>query len=186
MGNEVQAVQDLNQIEVIERKFRLSGWDNIADLWRIGVNFALRISDLLQIRFDQLEGEFLYVTEQKTRKPRRIKINDTARLLINKRRRQHPDHIYLFQATANRVANLDPKPLSRQYVSIKFALVGSELGLELGTHSMRKTRGYAMFQAGRPIEEIAKMLNHSNTGQTLRYIGIEQKNIDRTYTEFEL
>ena len=186
MGTEVQAVKDAGEISLIERKFRLSKWDNIGDLWRVGVNMALRISDLLSLRFSQLEGDYLFVYEGKTTKPRRIKINRPAREIIDKRRQMHPGHVYLFQSTANRVANMQAKPLSRQYVTSKFSLIGEEMGLNLGTHSMRKTRGHAMFKAGRSIEEIAKVLNHASTKDTLRYIGIEQADIDQSYDDFEL
>lgn len=181
----VEAVNK-EDIAIVERKFRLNGWDSTADLWRIGVNLALRITDLLAIRMDQLNGEFLTVIEGKTCKPRKIKINETARAVINKRRIANPDHIYLFQSTGNRVKNLPPKPLGRQIVTKRFQEVGRELGLDLGTHSMRKTRGKAMYEAGVSVEQIAKVLNHSNTRETLRYIGITQKTIDSTYTAFEL
>jgi len=56
----------------------------------------------------------------------------------------------------------------------------------LGTHSMRKTRGYAMHKAGRSIESIAKVLNHSSPTITMRYIGLVQQDIDESYTELEL
>jgi hypothetical protein len=43
-----------------------------------------------------------------------------------------------------------------------------------------------MFDAGVPIEKIAKVLNYSDTGVTLRYLGITQEAILKTYDEFEL
>ena len=107
----VEAVRDLGEITVIERKFRLNGWELTADLWRLGVNLALRISDLLSLRYDQLQGEFIYIKEGKTGKYRRIKINNTARSIIHRRQRHHPGHVYLFQATGNRVKNSRPKPV---------------------------------------------------------------------------
>jgi len=51
---------------------------------------------------------------------------------------------------------------------------------------MRKTRGYAMYDAGRSIESICKVLNHSTPAVTMRYIGIDQRDIDQSYVEFEL
>ncbi len=35
----------------------------------------------------------------------------------------------------------------------------------------------AMYQDGVPIEKIAKVLNHSNTTSTLRYLGISVKDL---------
>ena len=58
--------------------------------------------------------------------------------------------------------------------------------VHIGTHSMRKTRGYAMYDSGRSIESICKVLNHSTPAVTMRYIGIDQRDIDQSYVEFEL
>ena len=54
------------------------------------------------------------------------------------------------------------------------------------THSMRKTRGIGMFNDGVSIEKIAQVLNHSNTTSTMRYLGITQAAIMRTYDDYEL
>ena len=43
-----------------------------------------------------------------------------------------------------------------------------------------------MFDAGVPIEKIVKVLNHSDTGVTLRYLDITQEAVLKTYDEFEL
>ena len=51
---------------------------------------------------------------------------------------------------------------------------------------MRKSRGMAMFSDGVPIEKIARVLNHSNTTSTLRYLGIIKEEVLRTYDEYEL
>jgi hypothetical protein len=44
----------------------------------------------------------------------------------------------------------------------------------------------AMYQDGVPVEKIAKVLNHSNTTSTLRYLGITKKEVLKTYDEYEL
>ena len=175
-----------DEILLVERKFRANKWNTTADLWRIGVNLALRISDLLTLRYDQLTGDVLEIIEGKTLKKRRIIINNTARQVIEKRRLANPHDVYLFQATGNRVKSIPPKPLSRQYITRHFQAVSEETGLHLGTHSMRKTRGRAMYESGVPIEQICRMLNHTTPAVTMRYIGITQRSIDDTYTAFEL
>jgi site-specific recombinase XerD len=63
---------------------------------------------------------------------------------------------------------------------------GELLGLTINTHSMRKSRGMAMYQDGVPVEKIAKVLNHSNTTSTLRYLGITQEEVLKTYDDYEL
>ena len=44
-----------------------------------------------------------------------------------------------------------------------------------------------MYADGVPIEKIAKVLNHSNTTSTLRYLGwITKEEVLRTYDDYEL
>ena len=78
--------------------------------------------------------------------------------------------------------------IKRRSVSRVFQQVGRSVApkVALGTHSIRKTRGYAMQKAGRSIESIAKVLNHSSPAVTMRYICLVQQDIDDSYTEFEL
>ena len=58
------------------------------------------------------------------------------------------------------------------------------IGLKLGTHSMRKTRGWAMHKAGTPIELICRTLNHSSPAVTMRYLGITQEEVHALADEF--
>jgi hypothetical protein len=51
---------------------------------------------------------------------------------------------------------------------------------------MRKSRGKAMFDAGIPVETIARVLNHTNPLHTLRYLGISKEIVLATYDNFEL
>ena len=99
----------------------------------------------------------------------------------------HPDHVYLFQSFRNqRSKNRPAKLLSRRYVSRAFAAIGEEVGIDLGTHSMRKTRGYHLYKNTNDIARVMKMLRHSSEAVTLRYIGITQEDIDRDFAELEL
>jgi site-specific recombinase XerD len=54
------------------------------------------------------------------------------------------------------------------------------------TQSMRKSRGMDMYKDGVTVEKIAKVLNHSNTTSTLRYLGITQEDVLKTYDDYEL
>jgi site-specific recombinase XerD len=56
----------------------------------------------------------------------------------------------------------------------------------LASHSMRKSRGYHLFQAGVPIEHICKMFNHASTATTLNYIGITGETVSEMYLNLEL
>ena len=57
---------------------------------------------------------------------------------------------------------------------------------KVGTHTMRKTFGYHHYQKFKDIAILQKIFNHSSPQVTLRYIGIEQDQIDESYTNFVL
>jgi len=104
-------------------------------------------------------------------------------LVIIRRQQENPGDTWLFQVHSNRAKD---KPVSRVSVSRVFKDAGELLGLTINTHSMRKSRGMAMYKDGVPVEKIAKVLNHSNTTSTLRYLGITQEEVLKTYDDYEL
>ncbi|WP_044366076.1 tyrosine-type recombinase/integrase, partial [Vibrio fluvialis] len=79
-----------------------------------------------------------------------------------------------------------PQPITRRAVSMAFQQVGQELNIALGTHSMRKTRGYFLYQSTKDIGRVMKMLRHTSEGVTLRYIGITQDEVDKDFVSLEL
>jgi len=106
-----------------------------------------------------------------------------AILVIVRRQQENTADTWLFQVHSNRAKD---KPVSRVSVSRVFKDAGELLGLTINTHSMRKSRGMAMYKDGVPVEKIAKVRNHSNTTSTLRYLGITQEEVLKTYDDYEL
>merc|ERR1712023_55387 len=99
----------------------------------------------------QVRSGVIEIREGKTGKSRRVTLNGTAMAVVNKRIVANPAHTYLFQVESNRAKN---KPLSRSAVSKAFAEVGEILGIQLGTHSMRKTLGWVMHSQGASLERV--------------------------------
>ena len=180
--NAVEAVKDSNDIGLVERTLLKFFGERERDIWVFGINTALRISDLLNIRFSDIQDDTLPLREAKTGKQRTIKLNEKALQVIERRKKLGDE--YLFQAKSRNITK--SKPVSRQFVARCFKDVGDHLGLNLSTHSMRKTRGYHLHQSGVAIELICKMLNHSSPSITLRYIGVTQEDINQTYTNLVL
>lgn len=181
--NIVEAVKTTGEAETISRKLSLNAKGNplYADIWRFGVNTALRISDLLSLTFDDVKGDILTIKESKTGKTRYIDLNSSAKAIIERRRTVHPTHTFLFQVDSNRAKG---KAVSRVAVGAAFKAVGDEMSLQLGTHSMRKTRGWLMYNGGVSIEMICKTLNHSSPAVTMAYIGITRAEVAAMYHEF--
>lgn len=182
--NEVEAVKSKEDISTITSLLNKHGSEVYSDIWIVGINTALRISDLLAIKMADLTSDTLTLRETKTGKIRTITLNKPAQEVIRRRKETYPEDTYLFQAKANRAAS--EKPIDRSVVARKFKEIGEIVKIPLGTHSMRKTRGYQMYDAGVRIETICKVLQHSTPAMTLRYIGIEKQDIQNTYTSFEL
>lgn len=190
---QVEAVKDKFQRKYIQDRLRECG-QVYADIWNLGTNTALRIGDLLSLTMDDVKGIDLdadkirlNITEQKTQKARSILLNQTALEILQRRLKENPKQKYLFQSDARNIGR-QSKPVNRRSVLRVFSKVGESCApqIALGTHSMRKTCGYAMHQSGKSVDFICKVLNHSSPAITLRYIGIEQQDIDQAFIDLEL
>lgn len=184
---EVHAIKQRETVGRIGELLHQQFGQQMADIWNVGVNLALRISDLLSVRFTDIENDRLILTESKTGKTANIQLNDKAKGILQRIRQEHPAHEYVFQSYRNHQARYQgSKPLSRRAVTKAFSAIGDKLNLALGTHSMRKTRGYHLYKATNDIARVMKMLRHSSEAFTLRYIGITQEEIDKDFRELEL
>ncbi len=186
--NDVEAVKTKEGIEYVEYLLRKHYGDLYGDLWRIGVNMAFRISDLLAIEYAAIDfARKQYTTiEIKTNKERTVTLNSKALELIERRQREHPGDQFLFQVHSNRTASMPAKAIHRNNVGSAFKVVGEIVDVHLGTHSMRKSRGWAMHSDGVALELIAKVLNHSNIRDTMRYIGLDKQTVSDTYIDYVL
>lgn len=180
----VEAVKSFEDRIFVEKQLRKYG-DIYSDIWKLGINVGLRISDLLAIRYQDmdLESRTLHLKEKKTGKSKTILLNNTVVNIVNRRRKMYPHHHWLFEVECNRATG---KAISRSSVSRVFKEVGDSSSIQLNTHSMRKTRGYALYADGKPIELIAKVLNHSSPSVTMNYLGITKEEVLQTYVDYEL
>lgn len=184
---EVEAVKNESELSTVSVLLAKRHGEQMADIWSFGVNVALRISDLLKIRFTDIKGDRLIVQEGKTDKEANIQLNSKALEIVNLVRSRDTNSVFLFQSKRSRnITNKPAKPITRQAVSAAFKDVGETLGIALGTHSMRKTRGYHLYKKTNDIARVMKMLRHSSEAITLRYIGITQDDIDNDFNELIL
>ncbi|MNC77147.1 site-specific tyrosine recombinase XerS [compost metagenome] len=62
-----------------------------------------------------------------------------------------------------------------------------EFGLvDIGTHTLRKTFGYHMYQKTKDITLVKRLLNHSNESITMGYIGMDQDMMNTAMNRFGL
>jgi len=185
----VEAIKDIRDVKRVADLLTKHYGTHYSDLWLLGCNLALRITDLLNLKINQCQEALingnLRVKEGKTQKYRSILLNLTAQKVLRERIEAEAGDVYLFQSHSNRTKSI-VKPLSRQAVWKAFKAVGDIVGVSMGTHTMRKTRGCVLYENGVPIEQIAKVLNHSSPAVTMVYLGITQGEIDDTYRKFEI
>lgn len=181
--NTVEALTSAEEVEQVVSLLKKHYTPIYADIFKFGINAALRISDMLLITYDDVKANQLTLKESKTGKTRVITLNSAAKQIIIERKSLYPKHTYLFEVDSNRAKG---KPISRYTVAKVFKDVGEIVGKKLSTHSMRKTRGAIMYNQGVKIEKICMMLGHSSPAVTLRYIGITAKEVEDSYHEFVL
>ena len=163
----------------------------------IGVNVGLRISDLSTLRFENIDRRSWTYTliEKKTKKKRLIKFNAVCKKSIKELEKYYEEleystkEGYLFKSLSpyQKKLRLD-KPFTINGVSKEFKKIEEYLNIPypLGSHSLRKTWGKNVYDATLNIALIMKAFNHSSPGITLKYIGIEEEDINRLYEGIEI
>ena len=179
-----EPIRDKKQLRAMATYFLQKGQLRNYVLLNLGVHTALRISDLLRLRwedvYDEATGEFrshVTLTEQKTGKVKTIALNKQAiralRLYFPHRR-----GVYVFASRRGTGA------ISRiqAWRVIHGAAVALGLAGHISCHSLRKTWGYHAWtsQAVSPVV-IMDIYNHSSYEVTKRYLGVAQDDLDRAY-----
>ena len=89
---------------------------------------------------------------------------------------------YLFRS---QIGNNKPITTTQAYRILKHT--ASKIGLkEIGTHTCRKTFGYWHYKQYKDVAILQTIFNHSAPSITLRYIGINQDEVDKSYYNFSL
>lgn len=153
----------------------------------IGLNSALRISDILHLTYGDVYDfqtqkwkTHIIVKEQKTGKTNRIYMNSEIRRTLNNCIDVHGQNTnsWLFESQIQK-----EQPLSRYqaFRLIKEAAAFAGLDDHISCHSLRKTFGYYAWKKGTPPALLMNIYNHSTFQITKRYLGIEQDDRDEVF-----
>ena len=185
----VQPIKDPRKIKRMIAVLEKSNPRNVL-MFRVGLNTILRIQDILDLRVSDIfhpDGsfkEYLSLFERKTKKSKAIKLNSLIRIEIKKfvDRYDLKEDDYIFFSLHNPTRNLDRVEAWR---ILKKA--SDKAGIEnFGTHSMRKTLAWTIYQKTKDISLVMYMLNHQSPTATMKYLGLVQDSIDKTYEEFAI
>jgi len=176
----VDPIRRNKDIKSIAKLLSNSPRDNL--LFIMGINNGLRAGDLLKLRVsdvkDLKQGGELHIKEGKTGKNNVLAINKT----VYKALKHYLDVIspddddYLFKSRKG-----ENNPITIQAVNnyIKKWTGAINLKGNYGAHTLRKTWGFIQrTEYGVGFELLCKRFNHSNPAVTMRYLGIQDKEVN--------
>jgi len=175
----VVPIRNLEDIQAIEKLLSSNPRDRL--LFVLGTNNGLRVNDLLNLKVMDVKGlkagDSLMVTESKTGKRNWIVINKKVYKALSLYFDSNPDlspDDALFKSRKTGTA-LKIQAVNKMIKSWTEAI---NLHGRFGCHTLRKTWGYHMrTKYGAGFEVIAKRFNHSSPAVTMRYLGIEDKEV---------
>jgi integrase len=150
----------------------------------VGCYLGLRISDTLNLKWqDLLDKDHYIIIEKKTKKERRLTINMELKTLLNRHRMIHQPELdqYLF------VNRYGLKPISIQYVNEKLKEIFKNYKIQgqYSSHFMRKTLGRRVWSMNNYSEKslilLSQLFNHGSVSTTKIYLGIEEEIIADLY-----
>jgi len=168
----VDPITDAADIERIKRLLKDKPRD--LALFVCGINNGLRIGDLLSLKVGDVRrlkaGEAIQLTEKKTGKRNVFMVNRAVDKALKR---------YLGEAYLRDGDKLFPIGKVRAHQLVKGWTKDAGLKGNYSTHSLRKTWGYHMrTKYGAGFEVIAKRFNHSSPAVTMRYLGIQDKEVN--------
>lgn len=169
----VQPIRDFEKVEAMMRILKERNERNYI-LLMVGLYTALRISDILRIRIEDIQKDYLNIREKKTSKFRRVYLNPNLRKALKSYIADKEPYEFLIRSREG-----GNRAISRAMAYRILNDAAKEVGLDsIGTHSLRKTFGYWVYKDTKDVAGLQKLFNHSNPEETLRYIGIEQDSVD--------
>lgn len=155
----------------------------------LGSHTALRIGDLLKLRWDDVYDAktedfrpHIEVTEAKTGKHKIIALNGDAKKAL-RLYFPHRQSAYIF---ANNRRDREAISRVQAWRIIQEAAEAVEVSGRIACHSLRKTFGYHAWKAGVQPVMLMDIFNHSSFEVTKRYLGITQDDRDQVYLELAL
>ena len=180
--NFVEPIRDRKKIAQIKNQLRGQRQYRDLLLFVIGINTALRISDLLELRIEHFLDDNqkirhrFWIKEQKRGKRQEVVVNNSIREVLEEYLTAYPaitldrNHFIFFNSKANSFK----QPIRRGQAWKVITSICQQVGLRgnFGTHSLRKTWGYHARMQGVDLALIMHKLNHESIAYTKRYLGI--------------
>ena len=181
--NAVQPIRDIDTIHAIQNDLKENNFRNYL-MFEIGIYIGIRISDILNIKVKDIKNkDNLTLREIKTKKEKLMPIPSHLKREINTyiEDMDLKDNDYIFKSRKKKI-----KPISRVQAYNILKKIANKYKLEnIGTHTLRKTFGYHFYKKTQDVALLMTIFNHSDPSITLRYIGIEQDNVNKSLKNFK-
>lgn len=191
---DIQKIKDwiIKKMDEAETLYYRKGYARNYVIFVCGINWGLRISDLLNVKYgDVFEDdmktfqEWHRVKEKKTGKRKELYFNKSVREAITSYIKEYniqPEKDDFLFCTNKKDENGRYKPVTDAAVESFLKRACKECGIKgnYNTHSMRKTFCYQTYMAlvnnndPLALPKVQKFLNHRNQSDTLRYLGLDQ------------
>jgi len=194
--NFVDPIRDKKKLAQIKNLLRGQGRFRDLLLFVVGINTALRVSDLLKLKIGdfvdqdgQVKSRF-WLKEEKRGKRQEVVVNDSIGEALDEYLAAYPgietdpEHSVFFNT---RTGNFR-KPIRRGQVWKLIATICEDVGLRgnFGTHTLRKTWGYHARLSGVDLALIMHKLNHNSLAYTKRYLGITDDELEAVVRRLNL
>ena len=179
-----EPIRNKNQVRELAQYYLNLGQIRNYVLIVMGLHTALRISDLLRLRWDDVYNfknkricRSIIITEKKTGKSKIIALNNGIISALSA-------YAYAARQGAFVIENKNTgKAIGRiqAYRIIRAAAEALKFQNRVSCHSLRKTFGYFAWKSGVSPAVIMEIYNHSSLSVTRRYLGVTQDDKDRVY-----
>ena len=174
----VDPIRRMKDIQAISKMLSDNPRNNL--LFVMGTNNGLRTGDLLKLKVEDVNGmkvgDTLVIKEGKTGKRNILVMNKS----IHKSLQIYLDALQPTDDDALFASRKGKKQITIQCVNNMVKKWVGEINLKgnYGAHSLRKTWGYVQRTVyGVGFEILCKRFNHSSPAITMRYLGIEDKEV---------
>jgi len=189
--NSVEPIRNERVISQIKNSLKgQEKWRDLA-LFVCGLNFALRVSDLLRLKVSDVRDtdgsvrESFTLRERKTNKQKIVTINrgakETLEVYFNRVQGEQNEPLFKNPLTGRALHRTQVYRLLNQW-----CWNSGLKNVAIGTHSFRKSFGYHAYKRGVPIELLQKKFGHSSSAITLRYTGITADDVRKLEEEIIL
>ena len=185
--NCVEQIRDLEKLEEIKEELKKNGTRDYL-MFLTGINSGMRVSDIVKLNVNDVRNsngtmkEHITIIEKKTKKEKKFPLCNNLLVEMEKYTRNIEQEKHLFESRKGK-----NKPITTTQAYRIIVNAGERVGIKnIGTHTMRKTFGYHHYKKFKDIALLQEIFNHSSPSITLRYIGVNQDEIDLSYKNFSL